>query len=167
MKKDVKKTTIKKEKKKVKINVKKLVFMVLAIIICVLGLVIIFRNTIFKEKVLGETFKLVDLKEYRDNVKESKIERIAILSQTTNFETEEKEDIKKILEFIDTIEGSVDKSEVTSLVSNSYGIVLYYKDNTNTVITISPNKFAVADSEYYNNRYAYYTTLKKLLEELK
>ncbi len=161
----------KKNKKEVK-NIKKWIIITLAIILVSSALVLlIFKDDIFKSKIWGSTFKLVELPEYTNNVKESKIERIAIISQNTNFETEEKKDINKILDFIDTIEGVLDDERteyigISSVVSNNYGIVLYYKDNTNTIITISPKEFAVADSRYYKNKYAYYTTLKKLVEEL-
>ncbi|MBR6689345.1 MAG: hypothetical protein IKL68_04950 [Clostridia bacterium] len=157
----------KKDKKKIS-KVKKWSIIMAAIILLSMALVLlIFKDKIFKTNIIGEYFKLTELTEYKENVKESKIKRIAIISQSTNFETEDKEDIEKILDFIATIEGSVDKSEISSVVSNTYGIVLYYKNDTNTVITISPNKFAVADSDYYNNKHAYYTTLQKLLKELK
>ena len=162
---------VKKNKKETK-NIKKWIIIILAIILLSSALVLlIFKDDIFKTKILGTTVKLVDLPEYTKNVKKSKIERIAILSQSTNFETEEKKDINKILDFIENIEGVIDDERteyigISSVVSNNYGIVLYYKDNTNTIITISPKEFAVADSRYYKNKHAYYTTLKKLLEEL-
>ncbi len=167
MKKDNKKAAIKKDKKKVKVNVKKLVFMLLAVIICILGLVIIFRNTIFKEKVLGETFKLVELKEYREHVKEHKIERIAILSQTTNIDVDSKKDKEKILDFLETVEGTTIKSEVASLTSSGYCIVLYYKDNTSTIINITPTHFSMDGETNYKNVTANYDGVVKLIKELK
>lgn len=167
MKKDNRKVTVKKDKKRIKINVKKLVFMSLAIIICILGIVIIFRNTIFKEKVLGETFKLVDLKEYRENVKEHKIERIAILSDSTNIDVDNKEGKEKILNFIKTIEGTTIKSDVASLTSAGYCIVLYYKDNTSTIINITPTHFSMDGETNYKNVTANYDGVVKLIKELK
>lgn len=173
MEKRTEKRKIKTEKKQVKYRIKTeilkkwgIIFLVILALSSALVL-LIFKDSIFDNNVLGEVFNITELPEYKENVKKSKVERIAILSQTTNYITEEKEDIKRIMEFVENIEGSVDKSEVSSMVSNTYGIVLYYKDDTNTVITISPNKFAVADSNYYKNEHAYYTSLQKLLEELK
>ena len=167
MKKDNKKVTAKRDKKKVKVNVKKLVFLVLTLVIIILGLIVIFRNTIFKEKILGETFKLVDLKEYRENVKERKIERIAILSDTTNIDVDSKKDKERILDFIKTIEGTTIKSDVATLTSSGYCVVLYYKDNTSTIINITPTHFSMDGETNYKNVTANYDGVVKLIKELK
>lgn len=147
--------------------VKKWIIITIAIILLSSALVLlIFKDKIFNTHIIGESFKLTELVEYKENVRESKIKRIGIISSNTNYEATDKKDIKKILEFIDTIEGTVIKDEVASAVSNTYGIVLYYKDNTNTIITIGPNEFAVADSAYYKNKSTYYGKLQELLKEL-
>ncbi len=159
----------KNTKKKVKEYniVKKWVIITIAIILLSSALVLlIFKDKLFNTHIIGEYFKLTEIAEYKENVKERKIERIGIISSNTNYEATEKKDIKKILEFIHSMEGSVIKDEVASAVSNTYGIVLYYKDNTNTIITIGPNEFAVADSAYYKNKSTYYGLLQELLKEL-
>lgn len=148
-------------------NIKKwIIITTVIILVSVMLVMLIFRNKIFNNNVIGQYFKLTELAEYKENVKERKIERIGIISANTNYEATEKKDIKKILEFIHSMEGSVIKDEVASAVSNTYGIVLYYKDNTNTIITIGPNEFAVADSAYYKNKSTYYGLLQELLKEL-
>ena len=162
------KTTKKTTKYRIKTEVLKKWAIIFLVIVVLSGALVtlIFKDRIFKSNVIGEKFNMTQIAEYKDNVKKSKIERVAILSWSTNFETEDKEDIKKIIEFIESMEGYVEKSEIATLTSNTYGIVLYYKNDTNTVITISPAKFAVDDSIYYKNAEAYYTKLETLLAEL-
>ena len=149
---------------------KKLVYITITIILlCILVLLFAFRGIIFKKEETGTaatTVKLKNLPSYKDNVKLSEIERISIISQSTNITIDSKEDIKKAIKFIEEIKGTEITEGYSQILSNTYGVIIYSKDNTKTVLTISPLHFRIDEEKYYKSEYNYYTMLQELINEL-
>lgn len=116
--------------------------------------------------------RLVDIYEVKQISKTDNITKIEVLSQTTKNEFTSKEDIEKVVSFLETVEGYKISSSLVSLTSNTYGVLVYCGSDEPIQISLSPMNFSVEKNEAYKNKYYknaknYYVLIENLMEEMR
>lgn len=116
--------------------------------------------------------RLVDIYEVKKITKTDNITKIEVLSQSTKDEFTNKEDIEKVVSFLETVEGYKISSSLVSLTSNTYGVLVYCGSDEPIQISLSPMNFSVEKNEAYKNKYYknaknYYVLIENLMEEMR
>ena len=129
------------------------------LLILVIGVILIIKKDRIFIHFESETLvRLKELKEYDD------ITKIEVLSQSTKNEFTNKVDINKILALLDSVEGYRISADKYNLVSNTYGVVVYFGTGEITTIEFSPKDFKIGNT-YYKNAKNYYVLIRNLMEE--
>lgn len=115
--------------------------------------------------------RLVDIYGVKKISKVDNITKIEVLSQSTKEEFITKEDIEKIVSFLETVEGYKISFEKVHLTSNAYEVLVYYGSDEPIQIRLSPMEFSVEKNEAYKNKYYknsknYYVLIENLMEEM-
>lgn len=116
--------------------------------------------------------RLVDIYEVKKITKTDNITKIEVLSQSTKDEFTNKEDIDKIVAFLETVEGYKISSSLVHLTSNAYEVLVYCGSDEPIQIRLSPMDFSVEKNEAYKNKYYknaknYYVLVENLMEEMR
>lgn len=89
-----------------------------------------------------------------------------MLSQSTKNEFTSKEDIDKIVSFLETVEGYKISVSNVHLTSNAYEVLVYCGNEEPKQIRLSPMDFSVEKNEAYKNVKNYYVLIENLMEEI-
>jgi len=116
--------------------------------------------------------RLVDIYEVKKITKTDNITKIEVLSQSTKDEFTNKEDIEKVVSFLETVEGYKISSSLVNLTSNTYEVLIYCGSDEPIQISLSPMNFSVEKNEAYKNKYYknaknYYVLIENLMEEMR
>ena len=116
--------------------------------------------------------RLVDIYEVKKITETDNITKIEVLSQSTKDEFTSKEDIEKVVAFLETVEGYKISSSLVSLTSNAYEVLIYCGSDEPIQISLSPMNFSVEKNEAYKNKYYknaknYYVLIENLMEEMR
>ena len=135
------------------------------LLILVIGVILIInKDRIFIPFESETLVRLKELKEYDEISKADNITKIEVLSQSTKNEFTNKVDINKILALLDSVEGYRISADKYNLVSNTYGVVVYFGTGEITTIEFSPKDFKIGNT-YYKNAKNYYVLIRNLMEE--
>ena len=115
--------------------------------------------------------RLAELSEFKKVGKRENITKIEVLSPSTKNEFTTKEDIDKIVAFLETVEGYRISTSYVNLTSNVYDILIYYGGNEPMQIVLSPINFYITNDKAYKNKYYknaknYYVLIRNLVEEI-
>ena len=86
------------------------------------------------------------------------------LSLINNGNLTDEEVNNKILALLDSVEGYRISADKYNLVSNTYGVVVYFGTGEITTIEFSPKDFKIGNT-YYKNAKNYYVLIRNLMEE--
>ena len=116
--------------------------------------------------------RLVDIYEVKKITATDNITKIEVLSQSTKDEFTSKEDIEKVVAFLETVEGYKISSSLVNLTSNAYEVLIYCGSDKPIQISLSQMNFSVEKNEAYKNKYYknaknYYVLIENLMEEMR
>ena len=138
---------------------------IVLLVLIIGGILIINKDRIFIPFESETVVKLNELNEYKKISESENITKIEVLSQSTKDEFTNKDDINKVLALLDSVEGYRISADKYNLVSNTYGVVVYFETGETITIEFSPKDFKIGN-EYYKNSKNYYVLIRNLVEEL-
>ena len=152
--------------------IKLVVICLIFLVVFVLILFVQLKDRIWIPYESNTLTRLVDIYEVKKISKMDNITKIEVISQSTKDEFTSKEDIGKIVRFLETVEGYKISFEKVHLTSNAYEVLVYCGSDEPIQIRLSPMEFSVEKNEAYKNKYYknaknYYVLIENLMEEMR
>lgn len=141
------------------------------LILFVLGLFIVLKDRVQIPFQSDKLSRLADVREFKKIGKVDNITKIEVVSQSTRNEFTIKEDIDKIVSFLETIEGYRTSISNVYLTSEAYEVFIYCGSTEPIQIRFSQMNFNIGNGTAHNNKYYknaknYYELIRDLVEEI-